>query len=97
MMRGNSALAKAEGIMERVIGDDIVVLSQRGDLLHTLSDTSRFIWERIDGKRTFNEILSAIVDEYQVDEAVAAVDLRTFIGSLLDESLIVEEKKGGAV
>jgi hypothetical protein len=90
MMRGVSVPAKAVGIMERVIGDDIIVLSQKGNLLHTLSGTGRFIWERIDGKRTLDEVLSAMVDEYQVDEEVAASDLRTFLGSLLDGGLIVE-------
>jgi len=88
MIDMNSVPSKTEGLMERSLNDEIVVLSSKGDVLHTFSGTARFIWSMIDGNRTIESIARAMTDEYEVDEETARSDLERFLGDLLSLSLI---------
>ncbi len=51
------------------------------DSVYTLNETGAFVWEQIDGKRTIEEIISALTGEYEIDRATATSDVL----SLIDE------------
>jgi hypothetical protein len=85
--------SKTEGILDRSLGDDIVVLSPDGKVLHTLSGTACFIWGMIDGSRSIDEIASAITDEYQIDEETARRDIHAFLTELEKLRLIAIPEK----
>jgi hypothetical protein len=90
MTDGGRIPSKVDGLMERIIDDEIIVLSREGNVLHSFSDTARFIWSQIDGKRTIEDLTAVILDEYQVDESSARTDLSRFLASLEELSLISE-------
>ena len=50
--------------------------------------TSRDIWEQLQQERTKQELLSAILTEYDVDEQLAAADLDRFLGALEKAGLL---------
>jgi hypothetical protein len=79
---------KAVKLLERDLNDEIVVLNSDGRILHTFEGSACFIWGKIDGQRTVEEILSAIVEEYQVEPGTARIDLERFLGELKGLSLI---------
>ena len=56
----------------------------------TLNETGVFIWEQIDGKRTVDEIISAVVEKYSVDQPAAKNDVIAFI-EIIKEYLIITE------
>jgi hypothetical protein len=74
--------------MERAINDETVVLSRDGNVLHSFSDTASFIWSMIDGRRTTEDLTTAVLDEYQVDERTARDDVDRFLATLESLSLI---------
>jgi hypothetical protein len=80
--------SKAEGLLERDLNDEIVVLTPEGKVLHSFAGTARFIWERIDGRRSIGDLLSAITEEYQVEPEVAQRDLEAFVSKLQGLALI---------
>lgn len=84
--------AKADGILERSLNEEIVVLSPKGDVLHTLADTSKFIWSMIDGTRSAGSIAQEVTHEYEVDESAAKADLLAFLDKLLSISIITIKK-----
>lgn len=44
-----------------------------------LSDSGRFLWEFLQSKRTLEEMVEAIVREYNIDLPTASEDVRKFV------------------
>jgi hypothetical protein len=82
-------------IVRRDIADEILLVPIRGELadmqrIFALDETSDFIWQRLDGQRSVEEILTAILEDFDVGADQASADLDTFIQELLDADLIQE-------
>lgn len=84
-----------ENIVRRDIADEIILVPIRGELadmqrIFALDKTSDFIWQRMDGNRTVEEIHTAILKHFDVAAGQAAEDLNDFIQALLEADLIRE-------
>jgi hypothetical protein len=79
---------KTESLLERDIGDEVVVMSPEGNVLHTFEGSAHFIWNMIDGARTVDDILAGITGEYQVETSAARSDLEKFLADLQGLALI---------
>ena len=69
------AVVSADQLSTR-LGDEIVILGLRDSVYYGLSDVGARIWDLIQTRRTLGEIVSLLVDEYDVsrEEAAAGVD-----------------------
>ena len=50
--------------------------------VYTLNETGAFIWEHIDGKRSVEEIIAAVTEEYEIDNENASEDVFSFIDDM---------------
>ena len=50
--------------------------------VYTLNETGAFIWEQIDGKRSIEEIITALTNVYDIDKQNAESDVNTFIENM---------------
>jgi methyltransferase-like protein len=50
--------------------------------VYTLNETGAFIWEQIDGKRSVQEIISVLIEEYEIDNESASKDVFAFIENM---------------
>lgn len=79
-------------LLKEVAGSHIVV--PVGDLnfegLINLNETGALLWGKIEKGCTREELVSALVAEYEVDEAIASKDVDAFIEILKKENLINE-------
>lgn len=58
------------------------------DRAFVLSGTAEFVWGRLDGVRTREEIVRQLVGEFAVDEATARSDLEGFLSELVASGLV---------
>ncbi len=72
----------------RDVDDETVLLSPAGDEIHSLDEVGTFIWHQIDGRHTVADILAILLEEYEVEEAEARVDLAGLIDELAARKLI---------
>ena len=72
----------------RIIEGEAVILSMDTKVLRGLNPVGSRIWELIDGRRGLEEIIQAIVQEFDVAQGEAAQDVRAFIQELLDRGLV---------
>ena len=61
------------GLVTRKSGNEFIIVPVRNQVadmncLFTLNETGAFIFERIDGQRTVQEIITILADAYQVEE-----------------------------
>lgn len=50
--------------------------------VYTLNETGAFIWEQIDGKKTIENIIGLVTEEYDIDNNSASKDVFDFIGNM---------------
>jgi aminoglycoside phosphotransferase (APT) family kinase protein len=56
--------------------------------VNVLNEVGSAIWERIDGRRSLQEILDAIVGDYDISRDQALADLEQFIAALREHGMV---------
>jgi hypothetical protein len=82
-----SIISHSASIVTRKTGNEYVLVPITNNIadmnsVYTLNETGAFIWDQIDGKRTIEEIISALTGEYDIDPANAEKDVFTFIDNM---------------
>ena len=75
----------------REIGEEIIFLNEKGDMLHTLNEVGSFVWKSIDGTRSVGDILELMCGEYDVSRDKAEKDLITFLNELTGKKIVYIE------
>lgn len=82
-----------ENYMLRKVADCYVVVPI-GEAVSTfngminLNEVGAFLWRQLEKENTFDGVLKAMLEEYEVSEAVASADLQKFIDELTSADLI---------
>ena len=90
-----SVFEKSDSVAWRVVGGETVfvpVCKTRTDLdsIYVLNETGTRIWELLDGAKTVEQILDAVVREFDVERAQACDDLTALLTELRDISAVQE-------
>jgi hypothetical protein len=89
-------VSRAENLVWRKIGDDIVVIKDDGRSTYILNKTSAFIWERCDGGTSIDEIASQLCDHFDVSLAEAKVDIRRIVAELSRAGIMNQFEESGS-
>lgn len=77
---------KKDCILRQVAGEYILIPTGAAavDLngMITLSETAAFVWKRLEEERSFDTLLAAVLETYEVEEAPAAAELRQTLRAL---------------
>jgi len=89
-----SIVSQSTLIVPRKTGNEYVLVPITNNIadmnsVYTLNETGAFIWEKIDGKRNLEDIIAALIDEYDIDNKSAESDVFSFIENL-SEYLIIK-------
>ena len=75
-----------DGFLVREVAGQTVVLPMGGDLdldmMITLNDTGKFLWERLAVGAEETELVGALLAEYDVTEELAAQSVAAFVARL---------------
>jgi hypothetical protein len=84
----NAAVVVTADQLSTRLGAEIVILGLRDSVYYGLSDVGARIWDLIQTPRTVDEILSALVAEYEVAAADAAAGLDRLLRELETRGLV---------
>jgi hypothetical protein len=84
----NAAVVVTADQLSTRLGEEIVILGLRDSVYYGLSDVGARIWDLIQTPRTVDEILNALVAEYEVTAADAASDLDRLLRELETQGLV---------
>ncbi len=82
-----SILSQSASVVTRKTGNEYVLVPITNNIadmnsVYTLNETGAFIWEQIDGKRSVEDIIIELVNEYDIDKQNAESDVFTFIENM---------------
>ena len=82
-----------EGFLLRTVAGETVVLPVGGELdlnmMITLNDTGAFLWEQLASETDENELVAALLAEYDVDEATARKSVAAFVKKLNENGFLL--------
>lgn len=73
---------------QQVQGQVVVVVPSRREL-HEFDETATFLWSALARERTADDLVEALCSEFEVEQAVAAGDVRAFLAELEGKGLVV--------
>ena len=82
-------------VVTRKTGNEYVLVPVSDNIANmnnvfTLNGTGAFIWDQIDGVKSVEEIIDALVSEYDIERTTASSDVLSFIDKMC-EYLIIEQ------
>jgi len=85
-----------EDVVSRKIGGEMFLVPVRGKMvdmenIFTLTSVAEYIWDRLDGQKSLNDILNDVICRFDVEQEQAETDLREFIIELSGAGLIIEQ------
>lgn len=93
MEEGLNVMKIKEGFMLKTVADSFVVVPTGANIVDfsamiTLNETGAFLWEALKNDVTEEELTSALMSEYEVDEKTAGEDVAEFVAVLRDKKVI---------
>lgn len=84
-----------EGFLLRQVGENHIVVpvgSQSVDFrcIITLNETGAFIWKQLQTPCTEQDLVAALVAEYDAPQNVIAADVQTYLAALREKNLLDE-------
>ncbi|NCB42984.1 MAG: PqqD family peptide modification chaperone [Clostridia bacterium] len=86
----------AEGFILRNVVDEWIVMPEGSNIKNfegaiVLNDVSAFIWKQLENSISREDLLKAILDEFEINEQEAAADLDEFLGKLEDRNFLLKD------
>ena len=81
---------KAPGLAETGVDDELVVLHLGSYRAITLNRSARAVWERCDGTRTPETLISELVEDFDADPSEIEKDVRALLRRLRAEGFLVD-------
>ena len=87
-----------EFVLREIAGDYIIIPTGKTVLdfngLITLNEVGVSLWKMLQNEVTFDDLLQGILDEYDVEPAVAREDIQEFLDQLVNRGIIEAEEIG---
>jgi len=89
-----SVPSRSPSVVTRKTGNEYVLVPVTNNIadmtsVYTLNETGTFIWELIDGKKSVEDLIKAVIDKYDIDKETAARDVFSFI-DIMSKYLIIK-------
>ena len=88
-----SVPSHSPNIVTRKTGNEYVLVPIANNIadmnsVYTLNETGAFIWELIDGRKSVEEIINRLTEEYDIDYDSASKDIFSFINNMSNYLII---------
>ena len=87
-----------EFVLREIAGDYIIIPTGKTVLdfngLITLNEVGVSLWKMLQNEVTFDDLLQGVLDEYDVEPAVAREDIQEFLDQLVNRGIIEAEETG---
>ena len=84
--------ATSEVVLREIAGENLLIpVGQTALKIHgmiTLSESGLLLWKRLQTECTEDELVEALLTEYQVDRETAAADVKAFIRQMQEVGIL---------
>lgn len=85
-----------EFVLREIAGDYIIIPTGKTVLefngLVTVNEVGVSLWKMLQEEVTFEELVTGILEEYDVDETVAREDIREFLDHMIEGGILMKDE-----
>ncbi len=81
-------MKRSQSAMARQVDDELVILDVPSGQFFALNDVGMLIWDRLEEECSYDQLVDAVVADYEVDRVDAADDVSELVGQLIDAGLV---------
>ena len=85
---------RKEFVLREIAGDYIIIPTGKTTLafkgLITVNEVGAALWKMLQSEKSLDELVKAILDEYDVEESVAREDIQDFLETLRENGILEE-------
>ncbi|MFI5294155.1 MAG: PqqD family protein [Thermodesulfovibrionales bacterium] len=86
---------RPKNIVSRSIAGELFLVPVAGKLadmqrMFALTAVAEFIWERLDGRRSLDDIRNDVLEYFDAEEEQVEADIKAFVTELMAEGLLIE-------
>jgi hypothetical protein len=92
----NAVYVPSEDVVAREIEGELIIvpltagIGDADDELFTLNETGKDVWQRLDGRRSLQDVAAELMLEYQARQDVIAQDVLGLVRELVNRRMLVE-------
>jgi hypothetical protein len=75
-------------IIQSAIGDEVVMLDMDSGFYFGLNSVASIIWGKLEKEISFEEIISELLEEYNIDQFTCENETEIFLNQLLEKNII---------
>ncbi len=79
-----------EDVRYRVVGNEAVVVRQEAAEVVALNAVGARVLELMSDERSIDEVVNALISEYDVDRPTLESDVETFVGEIVEAGILEE-------
>lgn len=83
-----------EMMLREIAGEHILIpvgeAAKKFSGLISLNESGRMLWERLQEDCSEEDLVTALLDEYEVDRETAAADVKAFLAKMQEADLLLE-------
>lgn len=85
-----------EFVLREIAGDYVIIPTGKTVLefngLITVNEVGQSLWKMLQEEVSFEELVQGILEEYEVEEAVAREDIQEFLDQLKENGILAEDE-----
>jgi hypothetical protein len=83
-------------VVKRKIADELILVPTMSSIaeqqkIFSLNEVGEYVYDRLDGSSTLQEILDSLMADFDVSREVAEVDVLQFVDAVLQQGLISKQ------
>ena len=83
---------KKEFVLREIAGDYVIIqvgqTAMEFNGLISVNEVGSFLWERLQQEVTFEELVQAVLQEYEAEEQVVRQDIQEFLDKLMQSNIL---------
>jgi hypothetical protein len=79
----------------RAVDGEAVLLDRANGRVHQFNRTASFVWSRLDGQTSFQDVAAAVAEAFDVDAETASRDVEALVEQLRTLELLAPDVPGG--
>jgi hypothetical protein len=85
----NQKIARSDNFVFNEVDGELVMMNIETGAYASLNETGKSIWGFLDAPKSISEIVSSLIEEYEIDQATCEKEVLPFIQNMIKSEVLV--------
>ena len=89
-MELNQKIARSDNFVFNEVDGELVMMNIETGAYASLNETGKSIWTLLDAPKSLAEVVSSLVEEYEIDQATCEKEVLPFVENMLKSEVLIK-------